>query len=35
MNPPLLPDVADGAVLRAVARARCRGGPRTPADPTP
>jgi hypothetical protein len=31
MNPPLLPEAAVGAVLRAVAR----GGPRTPADTTP
>jgi glycosyltransferase involved in cell wall biosynthesis len=29
MNPPLLPDAAAGAVLRAVARARGRGGPIT------
>jgi glycosyltransferase involved in cell wall biosynthesis len=35
MNPPLLPDAGAGAVLRAVARARDRGRPRTIADPTP
>ena len=34
-EPAPLPEAAAGAVLRAVARARCRGGPRTPADPTP
>jgi glycosyltransferase involved in cell wall biosynthesis len=35
MNPPLLPDAAADAVLRAVARARSRGGRRTTAGPTP